>query len=150
MGEPGLTAHVHGESAILILTRICDDEPVRRHGLIIVFLCAILAVVRISGVHVHFSPSNAHEAVVEVISDHDAGHIDSHTSHGDIDVEASAKSIAKLSGMSLLTALIALVWLLFVAPVVLTLRRCAPSTRPPKWRKRSYLIPPSQAPPALA
>ena len=137
---------------------VCDHRNVHRRPLLISIVCLILAIVRTSGVHAHLSMDHAHDAtssahdtlVHTVVYEHDAGHLDSHLEHGDVDVDVAAKGFSKFSSLSLPVALVAFVVLLFLTTFSTSLQRSPPPSRPPKWRRRAYLTPPSQAPPALA
>jgi heme/copper-type cytochrome/quinol oxidase subunit 2 len=62
-------------------------------------------------------------------------------------VDVAAKGFSKFSYLTLPVALVAWVVLLYLTTFYTSLRRSAPPSRPPKWRRRSYLTPPSQAPP---
>jgi hypothetical protein len=133
---------------------MCDDPSVNRRARLLIILCAILALVRICGVHAHLSLTHdgslqpVHSSLQHLADDHAPDHLASHLALGDIDVEVAAKGFGKLSSLLLFAALAPL-FVLFVFAARLTfIQRCPPPSSLPKVRRRSYLLPPSQAPPA--
>jgi hypothetical protein len=126
-------------------------------------LCMAFLLTQGLGAHVHGSPQHHDHLVSEHTHDHaahyaptahvvaasGANHVAAHLLQGDIDLNADTV-VGKLPLLKLLFALLAIqLALIFVAPM-LSRRVFLPLLRPPPYRSRSYVLPPSQAPPALA
>jgi hypothetical protein len=124
-------------------------------------LCFTLALLGVCGTHAHMpgvdhaqtssvEHAHAHETAYTV-SVTDADHFADHDDDGDIDIDPLAKAFGKVSldifffAIAILCGLVAL-----ARPDGYSLRLpLAPPLRPPKRRRRAYLLPPSQAPPTL-
>ena len=105
----------------------------------------------VSGEHAHAHEHSAHvEPVAYVAAEFNAGHLDSHLAHGDIDVD-SATAAEKVPLLKFYAALLAFIGaLLFLIPSR-PLQIVLPPQRPPRRRPGLYLLlPPSQAPPCAA
>jgi hypothetical protein len=141
--------------------RVCEAGSVRPQSAFVTALCLILVAVWGSGVHVHLSHEHDHEHVEGLDDWHDvhftsmsegaADHIAAHLHHGDIDLDAPAKAIAKAPTLRLPVALAVFLVIAYLVPLPALALQCQqPPLRPPAWRLRPYLIPPSHAPPFAA
>jgi len=136
---------------------VCEDDRVRSHSALVTALCLILVAVWGSGVHVHLSHEHAagfghdDDDVHFTSMSEGAEHIAAHLHHGDIDLDGSAKAIAKSPTLKLpLAVFVFLLIAYLLTPMALPSRCQQPPLRPPAWRRRPYLIPPSHAPPFAA
>ena len=105
---------------------------------------------RLLGLHFHAEDHDhlpAHEAVAHVESEADAHHLDEHLLNGDQDIESSAMPISRPSSVAAPLILVFLVLVALSAPRTTGLRTERPLLRPPRLRRRSSLLPPSQGPP---
>jgi hypothetical protein len=137
---------------------MCDYPRVQQRALLVCLFCLILTIVRISGIHAHFSSDHEHDSGLHeietsvgfVANDYDPNHLSAHDEHGDVDVDVVAKSAGKLPGLIVAVAFVSLFVLLFLPTSFASAQPAPPPARPPKWRRRSYLTPPSHAPPVTA
>lgn len=143
--------------------RSCNNLQVRTRALLIATLCLAVLATRTLGVHVHVShgegpaghlhDSGHHElsrSLVVTTSVEGAAHIDAHLVHGEIDLNHPAVTPAKASFLELtfpvvLNASTASIWLVPDTGIV-----PPPPYRPPRYRPRTHLLPPAQAPPFAA
>jgi len=132
---------------------------------LLVALCLAVALFGVCGTHAHMpGAGHEHEHEHAAGSEHphahdgaytitvlDADHLGDHDDDGDIDIDPVTKAFGKLS-LNVFFLAIAV-----ICAVVALLSRSErsvrlpfdPPLRPPKGRRRSYLLPPSQAPPTL-
>jgi hypothetical protein len=126
----------------------------RRAELLVIVICSALILSRAIGVHVHLEHVGPeHGLAASVTHDHDHGpivsayddhHSAAHLQHGDVDASGQDMTPGKLPSL-LLAALVASVFALLLPPLSRAVQPPPYSPRP--RRRRSRLLPPSQAPP---
>lgn len=123
---------------------------------LISFLCFNLLLMGVTGVHAHVPapqtpvPNAAHvHHGAYVVSIIDTDHEADHEEDGDVDIEPLTKAFGK-STLGAAAALVAiLVGIVIALARVPSLRvPVSPPLRPPKPRRRFFLLPPSHAPPS--
>jgi hypothetical protein len=125
-------------------------------NLFILASCVALATLSVSGSHLHVFEEHAHAGEglgdhARVFSSFDADHHPSHEHHGAIDSDNIVKAFGKLTAQGVGPLLLIVLALASVPGVARgqVLAWTSPHP-PPKPRSRSYLHPPSQAPPRAA
>lgn len=143
--------------------RPCNNRAVRTRSLVVATLCLVVLATRTLGVHAHLShedglighshDSDHHEhaqSLVVTTSVEGAAHVDAHMEHGDIDLSHPAATPGKVATLELLTAVALTVNVLSLGFVATTDFVPLPPYRPPRYPRRSHLLPPAQAPPFAA
>lgn len=111
------------------------------------------------GIHAHFVHEESHDAVehaqpaayehgVTIVSDHASGHATSHLQDGTVDMDVPANAVGKISYLLMLAVLSAALLLTLRFAVIRSVWSGPARTR--TRRRRSHLLPPSQAPPVIA
>jgi len=101
--------------------------------------------------HEHVFADDHSHAAAQVFASFDAGHIRAHQDHDGLDIDPPTKAFGKLTPAKLPVAmLVAFAFRALLAPLQARLAPILPPLRPPKPRPRSFLLPPSQAPPRAA
>jgi hypothetical protein len=132
---------------------------------VVLVFCAALLASRVFGLHAHIahpdvSASAEHAHVLEHVA-HDehviapaaegaTGHLDAHLEQGDVDLDEPASVAGKLTFLKAPAAIVGLLYVLFLSVFHVSAPAFQPPDRPPKFRIRPYLFPPSQAPPRAA
>ncbi|MFA5938718.1 MAG: hypothetical protein WC809_05120 [Sinimarinibacterium sp.] len=134
----------------------CDDPRRMTSPRIILalLLCCALALARVLGVHVHVAHEAHEHATDALVVDHDHGearivselgdHADDHLIHADVDADSADKTSGKLPSPVLLVIAAC------IAAFLLPLRGDTDWRSiydPPASRRRSHVLPLSQAPP---
>jgi hypothetical protein len=145
-------------SAMTWMDGLCEDRCVRARSTLVVALCLMLVAVWGSGVHVHLSHEHVsgvghaeHDVHITEVSEDAPDHFAAHLHHGDIDLDGTAKAIAKAPTLKLPVASAVLLLIADLLPLpALAMQSRQPPLRPPAWHRRPYLLPPSHAPPFAA
>ena len=145
------------------LGRSCNNLPVRTRALLVTTLCLAVLATRTLGVHAHMSPGEGlaghphdsdhqehRQSLVVTTSVEGGAHVDAHLVHGEIDLNYPAVAPGKASLLELTPPVVlsvdtASVWLVPTTGIV-----APPPYRPPRYRPRTHLLPPAQAPPFAA
>jgi hypothetical protein len=140
---------------------MCHDDARMLRKALIVTLCLAVAILGVSGMHVHVPgplasghlhvpEADQHEDHVFAVSAMQGDHDAEHGEHGDIDIEPLAKAFTKLSVNQLIPALAlicAVIALLVHSAIALPLRP-RQLRRSPRRYFLPHFLPPSHAPPA--
>ena len=131
-------------------TAACYARLMRRRGPLLAVVAMAFLAGRLLGLHFHAEDHDhlpAHEAVAHVESEADAHHLDDHLLNGDQDIESTAMPVSHPASVAATLILVFLVSAALAAPPSSHLRTERPPLRPPRLRRRSSLLPPSQGPP---
>ena len=143
---------------------MCNYPGVSLRSLTVLMLCLAFLGARVSGLHFHVSgehdpaavmaydhAEHAHHHGSHLTSEFAVGHFDDHASHQVTDAGSDVGILSKMATNAVLVLLV-MFWLAFAlaSRVSAGLNVPVECFRPPPFRRRPTILPPSQGPPRAA